>query len=43
MKVKVYFKGLLKGSWLFEFVSHDEFKKFLNDNKYNIREYKIIE
>lgn len=42
MKVKIFFKGILKGSWLIDFVSEEVFKEYLITNSKNILKYEII-
>ena len=42
MKVKIYFKGLLKGMWIFDFIDNDSFNSYLVSNKNNIKKYEII-
>lgn len=42
MKVRIYFKGLLKGSWILDFVNIEVFRDYLKSNKLNIKKYEIM-
>lgn len=42
MKVRVYFKGLLKGSWIFDFKTKEDFMEYYNSNERNIKDYELL-
>ena len=41
MRVRIYFKGLAKGTWVFDFVSQKAFEEYLANNK-NIKDYELL-